>query len=82
MIASGNECSCPNMPFNHGKKSAAMCSSASAALIMTSGTPLPGRVEAPTKYSPLISPSRIDGRKTASWSSACDRPKTAPCSTP
>ena len=65
-----------------GDQSAEMCSSASAALIMHSGTPLPGRVDAPTKYRPRTAPSLMDGRNTASWFRPCDRPKAAPCSTP
>ena len=65
-----------------GDQSAEMCSSASAALIMHSGTPLPGRVDAPTKYRPRTAPSLMDGRNTASWFRPCDSPNAAPCSTP
>mmetsp|Transcript_12463 Transcript_12463/g.30234 ORF Transcript_12463/g.30234 Transcript_12463/m.30234 type:complete len:204 (+) Transcript_12463:254-865(+) len=54
--------------------------------ISTSGTPLPGRVLAPTKCSPSTSgessagmPVRTGGRNAASCVRPCDSPKTAPC---
>ena len=53
--------------------------------IKTSGTPLPGLVEAPTKCKPEtvgvsrdLIPVRVGGLNAASWSKPCERPKTAP----
>ena len=48
----------------------------------TSGTPFPGRVDAPTNERPSTRLERRDGLNRASWSSPWARPNTDPRRSP
>src|SRR5918995_1385035 len=57
-----------------------MRSATSLAPMVTSGTPVPGLVLAPTKYIPCTAFDTIGGRKYPTWKMPCPIPNAAPSS--
>src|SRR5215203_3132504 len=55
-------------------------SATSLAPMVTSGTPVPGLVLAPTKYMPPTALDTIGGRKYPTWKMPCPMPNAAPSS--
>lgn len=58
--------------------SSMICFSTNLALDKTIGTPVPGCVEAPTKYKFLNKWLRVPGRKASTWVMLCDSPRMDP----